>query len=532
MKNYILIIVTLIFLISLSTNIKAQETSEFIRYQIENRNIIPITAENDWIHCPTALSTIYENSIFSLAWKKKSTIDQLIKSIQAIDLEGLNPNDYHIDNLLKLNNQSAELSLLQKAHLDLLATDAFLLLTSDLLTGKVNLSSLDNEWHLKRREENQVLLFEEAIENNTIFQTIEESIPKHKVYLGLKEALAKYQKIKLEGGWEGISEGETLKKEQEDDRIVLVKNRLVKTNDLSIDSLGDTKLFDNQLLNAVLSFQKRHNLELDGNIGKKTIAAMNISVDERIDQIKVNLERWRWLPQEYSDFFIHVNIANFSVNVLKKGEHIKYYKAIVGKDHRKTPVFSSKISYLVLNPTWTVPSGIITKDIIPAVRKDVNYLKKKNFTVLDNKGNIIDPNTIDWSSPSAKFYTYRQPAGPDNALGAVKFMFPNSFSVYLHDTPSKNLFDKTERSFSSGCIRVENALQLAEYLLNDSVNWSLDKIKKQIDSKKTLTLPLKEQPEIYLLYWTAWLNKEGVVQFRNDIYDRDSAIIDALKKVK
>lgn len=532
MKNYTLLIGSLIFFICFSTQAKAQETNEYIRYRIEHRQIVPLSVDSHKIYCPSSLALIYENRMFSLAWKNKASIDQLIKKIQNIDREGLNPKDYHIDMLVALNLKHEALGPLQKAELDMLATDAFLSLTSDLLTGKVNVNAIDKDWHISQKEENQVKLFEEAIAENTIQKTIEAAIPNHLVYIRLKAALAKYQNIKLDGGWEEIPDGETLKKGQEDDRIVWVKNRLVKTNDLSKDSIGNTKMFDDSLYRAVLSFQKRHNLEMDGVIGKNTLLAMNVSVDERIDQIKVNLERWRWLPQEYSNFFIHVNIANFSVNVFKDAKHVKFYKAIVGKDQRKTPIFSAKISYLVLNPTWTVPPGIISKDVIPSARKDLNYFKKHNLKVLDSKGNEVNPATVDWYSAAAKSYTFRQPAGPDNALGNVKFMFPNSYSVYLHDTPSRSLFDRTERSFSSGCIRVENALELAEYLLNDSINWNATKIQEQINSKQTLTIPLVEQPEIYILYWTAWTDSKGVIQFRKDIYDRDSAVIEALKKLR
>lgn len=508
------------------------EINELIRQNIENRKITPIKAENDFIYCIESLSKIYENRLFSAAWENKNTIEQLIKSIEDSKYEGLNPQDYHLESLTKLYNAYAKLSLAQKANMDLLATDAFLLYTTHLLSGKVNPVSIDSEWHVKRREGNPVALFEQALQEGNISRYIEEALPKHKTYSELKKALVTYENIKVEGGWQEVPNGETLKKGVENDRISFVKNRLLVTKDLNKNDIGNSTQFDDKLFDAVLAFQKRHNLETDGNIGKATIAAMNISVDDRIDQIKVNMERWRWLPQEFSNYYLKVNIANFSVDIYKNGVNERHHKVVVGKNYRRTPVFSSKLSYLVLNPTWTVPPGIINGDIIPAVKKDITYLKKKNLTVYDSKGNIIDPSSADWNSSAAKSYTYRQPAGSDNALGAVKFMFPNSFNVYLHDTPSKDLFEKTERSFSSGCIRVQDPLILAEFLLNDNANWNLDKIQKQIVSKKTLTIPLKEQPDIYILYWTAWTNEAGVFQFRKDIYARDSAVSKALKAEK
>jgi len=532
MKNTFLAISSLLIILTFTAFDDGFEINEIIRKKIENQKINPLRAENDLIYCVESLSEIYENRMFSLAWENNNSIEQLIKSIEESEYEGLNPNDYHIEKLKNLYNSYTKLNSEQKANIDLLATDAFLLYTSHLLSGKVNPTSIDPEWHVKRREGNPVLLFERAIQENNIPLYIKESLPKHKTYLELKKALLIYENIKKEGGWLEVPYGETLKKGDENDRIVLVKKRLLVTKDLSENDIGDIKQFDDKLFDAVILFQKRHNIQVDGSIGKSTISTMNIIVDDRIDQIKVNMERWRWLPKEFSNYYVKVNIANFFVDVYKDGFIQRQHKVIVGKNHRRTPVFSSKISYLVLNPTWTVPPVIIKADIIPSVKKDINYLKKKNLIVYDSKGNIIDPSSVDWNSSTAKSYTYRQPAGPDNALGAVKFMFPNDFSVYLHDTPNRDLFEKTERSFSSGCIRVQDPLLLAEFFLNDSINWNLDKIQKQVESKKTLTIPLKEQPDIHILYWTAWTNEEGIIQFRNDFYDRDIVISKSLKAEK
>lgn len=458
MKNTF-IVVSLFAVTILFTSFNAGfEPNEIIRMRIENQKITQLRVDGELIYCAASITEIYRNRIFDLAWKNKNSVEQLISRIEASESEGLNPQDYHLNALLELYNSYPNLNPEQQVDLDLLATDSFLLLTSHLLSGKVNPKSIDSEWYVKRREGNPTILFEQAMQNNNVSQLIDESLPKQKVYLGLKQALAKYEKIKTEGDWVEIPEGETLKKGMVDDRIVLVKKRLSKSLDLNEGDFGDMRLYDDKLFDAVLTFQRRHNLEPDGSIGNLTISAMNVSIDERIDQIKVNMERWRWLPQEFGNYYVIVNIANYSVEVFKDGKSINQFKAIVGKNYRKTPVFSSKITYLVLNPTWTIPPGILNADVLPAVKKDINYLKKKNLTVYDDKGNVIDPAAVNWSSPIVKTYMYRQPAGPDNALGAVKFMFPNEFSVYLHDTPAKDLFEKTERSFSSGCIRVHNPL--------------------------------------------------------------------------
>ncbi len=532
MKKTIFTTISLLLIATFTTFAKDIESQDIIRKRIENQSFIPLSAENDLIYCAESLSKIYQDRMFTLAWKNKNSIAQLIQCINESQYEGLNPSDYHLEILLALYNNYSTLNADQKANIDLLATDAFLLYTTHLLSGKVNPTTIDPEWQVKRREGNPVLLFEKAIQENSITHYIQESLPKHKTYLGLKKALLIYEKIKEDGGWTEIQSDVTLKKGDENDQIVLIKKRLLATQDLQANAIGNIRQFDDLLNDAVIHFQIRHNLQADGNVGKTTISAMNISVDDRIDQIKVNMERWRWLPQEFSNYYVQVNIANFSVDVYKDGQLKRQHKAIVGKNYRRTPVFSSKISYLVLNPTWTVPPGIINGDVIPGVKKDLSYLKKKNLTVLDNKGIVLDPNKVDWNSSIVKSYTYRQPAGPDNSLGAVKFMFPNQYNVYLHDTPHRDLFEQTERSFSSGCIRVQNPLLLAEFFLNDSTNWNAGKIQKQVQSNETLTIPLKEQPDIYILYWTTWTNDEGVIQFRNDLYNRDNAVKIALKEEK
>jgi murein L,D-transpeptidase YcbB/YkuD len=277
-------------------------------------------------------------------------------------------------------------------------------------------------------------------------------------------------------------------------------------------------------------FQVRHGIDIDGEIGFKTMAAMNINVDERIEQIKINLERWRWLSRQFGDYYVKVNIADFNLEVIKNGEKIRQHKIIVGRTYRKTPIFSSKITHLVFNPSWTVPPGILSADVLPAVRKNIRYLKNKNIYVYDKNGKIVIPSSVDWNSSVVKSYTYRQTPGSDNALGSVKFFIPNEFMVYLHDTPSKDLFEKTERAFSSGCIRVQDPLELAEYLLNDPENYSKKRINGIINTKKTQTVVIKDQPAIHILYWTSFTNDDGVVQFRSDIYKRDGPLKEALLK--
>jgi len=228
--------------------------------------------------------------------------------------------------------------------------------------------------------------------------------------------------------------------------------------------------------------------------------------------------------------FVIVDIAGFEVGYFRDGKPVWRARVQVGKPYRSTPIFRSDITYLVLNPTWTVPPGIEAKDVLPAVKRDRSYLTAKNLRIIDQQGRTIDPARIDWIRYSGKSfpYTFRQDPGPDNALGQIKFMFPNAHFVYLHDTPSKNLYERDTRAFSSGCIRVERPLELAEMLLNDPAKWNLSKIRTAIETGNTQTVTLPAPVPVLLYYWTAQGQADGSVHFKDDIYRRDPAVLKVL----
>jgi murein L,D-transpeptidase YcbB/YkuD len=258
---------------------------------------------------------------------------------------------------------------------------------------------------------------------------------------------------------------------------------------------------------------------------------MNVTVDERIDQIRVNLERLRWVARNLEDEFVVTNIASFQTFFIREREIVWSARSQVGRPYRETPVFTAKIKYLQFNPTWTVPPGILAKDILPAVQKDIGYLATKNMDLINRDGEKVDPATVDWSqygSGRMPPFQFVQRPGPTNALGRVKFIFPNSHFVFLHDTPSKALFDRTERSFSSGCIRVENPFELAEIMLNDADKWNADSIQALLDSEKPQTIFLKEPLTVMLLYGTVGMLVDEVWHFYNDIYQRDGRILESL----
>lgn len=286
---------------------------------------------------------------------------------------------------------------------------------------------------------------------------------------------------------------------------------------------------------GVRRFQARHGLKVDGIVGPKTLFALNVPVEDRIRQIRLNMERWRWLPQDLGNSYLMVNTANFKLNVIENEQSIKAIKAIVGKMKRPTPVLSRKITYLELNPYWNIPHKIALNDILPCIKKNPCYLTDHNIRVFENweeNARELNPESIDWGKLTKKNFVYklRQDPATSNALGRVKFIFPNEFSIYLHDTPAHNLFNMKRRAFSSGCIRIEKPMELAAYLLKSNAKWNLEKLVAAVNRKKNKTILLSDPIKIYILYWTTWADKDGIVNFRDDIYGRDRRLNIALNE--
>jgi murein L,D-transpeptidase YcbB/YkuD len=297
-------------------------------------------------------------------------------------------------------------------------------------------------------------------------------------------------------------------------------------------AVPDDHEFDAALEQALARFQKRHFLDADGVVGEETTAALNVPVDARIEQLRVNLERARWVLHDLPSDYVLVDIAGFELTLVRSGDVVWRTRVQVGRPYRKTPVFKDEIRYLDFNPTWTIPPGILRRDTLPAVQRDPSYLPERNIRVIDAKGAEIDPHTLDWSRYSGRSLPYRlvQDPGPNNALGRVKFMFPNPHLVFLHDTPSRSLFDRSERAFSSGCIRVERPFELAELLLDDQAKWNASAIRRVVDSRKTRTVFLPERVTVILLYWTVNFWEDGSAGFKRDLYGRDAAVLAGLAK--
>jgi len=395
-----------------------------------------------------------------LAWTNNKNRNDLLLSIQSAFDEGLDPNDYHLEKISELLEKTKYKNLNNKdlVDLDFLMTDALILYASHLISGKVEQAKLRSKWDvaLNPRPENIDSLLTVTLHNKKIKEALESLKPRHYLYKLMKFNLKVYRELAKNGGWPKIEEGETLKKDMINERILAIRKYLLITQDLKSNAGANDSLYDEKLEEAVKKFQTRHNLTSDGVIGKGTLEQMNVSVADRVDMFKVNLERMRWVFHEQEDDFLLVNIAGFYVKRFRNKEVVFSSRVIVGKFHKETPIFKGEMQYIVLNPTWTLPYSIATHETLPKLKKDPGYLSAKHMEIMDRSGKILNYNNIDFSKYSTGNFPFivRQKAGPWNALGQVKFIFPNKYSVYLHDTPSRSLFNRQDRAFSHGCIRM------------------------------------------------------------------------------
>jgi murein L,D-transpeptidase YcbB/YkuD len=290
---------------------------------------------------------------------------------------------------------------------------------------------------------------------------------------------------------------------------------------------ASSNVYDQQLVSAVKVFQAQNGLNPDGNIGAETVRLMNIPIQERINQIIINMERWRWIPKSFEADHIMVNIPEFKLRLVKDSQEVMNMKVIVGKEMNATPIFSDKMEYVVISPYWNVPPNILREEIAPKVAADPGYLERNDMEVITHKGAVVSPSSVDWSGAGTDGFGYivRKRPGPKNDLGNVKFIFPNVDNIYLHDTPRDELFSQAKRGFSHGCVRVEKPIELAETLLRDVPGgWDRSKIMQQVSTQKEKYVPLKAKLPVYLVYFTASADAKGNVSFREDIYGHDRTL--------
>lgn len=522
-----------------------EQFDEHLRWRIEAAGEPPrIEAGGELIQASRVLPVFYERRGFQTAWLGPSgptkRAEAVVTAIRRAAEDGLTPGDYHLAAIEKLLGDvkadtaaGTPLAIGRLVDIDLLLTDAFLVLGAHLLSGRLDPVTVDAQWHANRREGDMAQVLENALTGTGVAFELEGLRPEHAGYGAMREALARYRGVAAAGGWVPVPGGDKLEPGSAGEQVLVLAARLAASGDLESGWTGD--VFDEALGQAVRRFQRRHGLPADGIVGPKTLEALNVPVERRAEQLAVNMERWRWLPLELGRRHILVNIANFELDLVEDGRNLLNMRAIVGRAYRRTPVFSATMTYLVFSPSWNIPQNLAVQDKLPEEQKDPGYFHRMGIRVLRGWGaeaTEIDPASVDWATVGREKFPYRlqQVPGPLNALGRVKFMFPNRFNVYIHDTPERGLFAQPERSFSSGCIRIEKPLELAALLLADDPTWNADRIAAAAASHHEQTVTLSRPIPVHLLYWTAWSEADGEIHFRRDIYDRDGALAEAMAR--
>jgi murein L,D-transpeptidase YcbB/YkuD len=448
----------------------------------------------------------YRKRSFELAWHdstgKIEAFQILFNQVMQMEENGLNEQIHYLEDFKRFANKEKNDST---DFVDLMQTAQYFHFAGHVLGGLSENELQLQEWHIPKIKKNYTDLLEKFISGEK--DAFDKSL--YPQYQLLRKALVQLREIQQNGGWIIVPfTGSPLRLAQHNLVLRDIKKRLKVSGEFQENDSSD--LFSIELDRAVRQFQKTHGLYTDGIIGNHTIEAMNISVEERIKQIMVNMERCRWLPIKTDKEYVLVNIPAFSLQVMSEDSLVFECEAIVGKETNKTAIFKGLMKHIVFNPYWNIPDQIAEKEIIPAIARNKDYLKE---------------NHMEWYEGRL-----RQVPGPDNALGAIKFVFPNPFDIFLHDTPAKGLFKEQKRAFSHGCIRISAPLQLAAYLLSGQKGWSSQKMNEILSRSKEYYVKLEREVPVYILYLTAFVDPEGKLNFREDIYQKDASLARMLIK--
>ena len=456
---------------------------------------------------------------------------------------------------------------------EVLLSQSVVAFAEDVKTGRVEPTSIDSEFDYSRRSIDPAQVLDRIASSDDPEARLHDLAPPHERYADLMGLLARYRDKMEEGGWPTVDRTDGVVRQGErDDRIPIIRDRLRATGDYHGDpatvsdgsggqgpeQTGDARLvrasldgddgtasrpadadvYDAELVAAVERFQERHGLTTDGVLGPKTFGALSVDVETRVEQIVAGMERWRWVPRDLSQGYgrhITVNTAGFQMDVVDQGELVERMDVIVGRPSRQTPLFSSKLTWLEFNPTWTIPNSIAVNDKLPRLRENPFYLWQEGIRLYDgwhSDAEELGPEDVDWNDPATDIRNYRlvQQPGPGNALGRVKFMMANSFSIYLHDTPARHLFDTNRRAHSSGCIRVKDPEWLTDFLLEDQAGWSQARKNSLLGDQEwqTQRMTLEHHVPVHLMYETAWTDDSGTIQFRDDLYEIDRKVAESL----
>lgn len=539
--HYPLHLLALLALMTLLTPSNADErargTNLFttsLQEQLATGESLPIHPSPDWLQ----LRQIYRNYGNQLLWHDASgqigeAGSALKRYIMGIAELGLDPDFYHAQSLASQHLDKIQ----QVIRNDLLLTDAFLRLSRHLAQGQLDPGKVDPLWKIPVAQIDASRLLDQALVNFEPVAILQALNPQSRGYRQLLRVLSDYRHIADQGGWHRLPEAPLIRPGEHHDLIPLLRQRLIAAEELETgESPIDNRIYDSRLQQSVEQFQQSHGLKQDGIIGPQTRAALNVPVEQRIAQIKSNLERWRWLPQQLGERYILVNIGGYLVQLVEHDQVQMEKRTIIGRPMRYTPSFSTRATHLVLNPTWTVPRSIAVMDLLPEQRRDSEYLLRKNIQIQQREGDQWidqDPAMINWEQYNKHNFPFRlrQSPGDGNSLGRIKFHMPNPYTIYLHDTPAQSLFSLPVRDFSSGCVRVEGITDFVHQLLLRGAPDTISAFTDQLDSRESSYFKLPEPIDVLLVYFTAWVDSTGHIQFRPDIYDLDRPLILGLQQL-
>ena len=494
------------------------------------------------------LRQIYEDRQYRPLWvgirPVPARTKELIANLCDAEREGLRPADYRLGELRRtverlrpsLNKQRPEAF----AVLDLELTRRFLDYGADLLAGRLDPKAVTSGWYIRARRSSIEGTLRGAAQVEEFQGMVAPLRPNLPGYAELVKALAGYREILGHGGWPEVPGRSRLRRGDRGARVAVLSRRLRITGDLR--GSGGKPVYNRAVARAVARFQSRHGIPSDGILGAATLAALNVPVQVRIRQIQLNLERYRWLPAEFGPRYIYVNIPDYELYGYDGGKPVLKMRVVVGDEYGKaTPVFADSMTSVVFRPYWYVPQRILVREILPRIRKERSYLVRHQFEVVDAKREslVLNPRRINWSRLDPAKFRVRQRAGsPTNPLGLVKFMFPNQFAVYLHDTPTRKLFNRPKRTLSHGCVWVEKPVELADYALAGQDDWDEKKIREAMQTAHSAgedggagqTVTLERPLPVYIVYVTAFV-RDGILNFRRDPYGRDREVIARLGKL-